>query len=96
MDLIASIRSGNIVNDGKRVAESSLTAVMGRMAAYTGREISYNWVMNASQLNLFPEKVAFGPHPVDPVAMPGKTPLVAEGEADPNPPKARTGKKAGR
>ena len=91
-DLVTSIRSGKPLNEGKRIAESSLTAVMGRMAAYTGREISYNWVLNASQLNLFPEKLAFGPHPVDPVAKPGQTPLVAEGEVDPNPPKAKGGK----
>jgi len=94
-DLITSIRSGNLLNDGKRVAESSLTAVMGRMAAYTGREIKYDWVMNASKLNLFPEKLEFGPHPVDPVAMPGQTPLAAGDESDPSPPKARGTKKAG-
>ena len=93
-DLVTGIRSGNLLNDGKRVAESSLTAVMGRMAAYTGREIKYSWVLNASSLNLFPAKLEFGPHPVDPVAMPGQTPLVAEGEVDPSPPKAKTGKKA--
>jgi predicted dehydrogenase len=91
-DLVTSIRSGNPLNDGKRIAESSLTAVMGRMAAYTGREIKYSWVLNASNLNLFPAKLEFGPHPVDPVAMPGQTPLVAEGEVDPNPPKAKGGK----
>jgi len=91
-DLVTSIRSGKPLNEGKRIAESSLTAVMGRMAAYTGREISYSWVLNASNLNLFPEKLAFGPHPVDPVAKPGQTPLVAEGEVDPNPPKAKGGK----
>jgi predicted dehydrogenase len=93
-DLVTSIRSGNLLNEGKRIAESSLTAVMGRMAAYTGREISYNWVLNSSKLNLFPEKLAFGPHPVDPVARPGQTPLVTEGEVDPNPPKPKGNKKA--
>jgi hypothetical protein len=66
---------------------------MGRMAAYTGREIKYDWVMNASKLNLFPEKLEFGPHPVDPVAMPGQTPLVAGDESDPNPPRPRGAKK---
>jgi predicted dehydrogenase len=97
-DLVTSIRSGNLLNEGKRIAESSLTAVMGRMAAYTGREINYNWVLNSSNLNLFPEKLAFGPHPVDPVARPGQTQLVTEGEVDPNPPKTKAGKgkKAGK
>jgi hypothetical protein len=32
--------------------------------------------MNASKLDLFPKTLAFGPNPVDPVAVPGTTPLV--------------------
>ncbi|MGZ4886685.1 MAG: Gfo/Idh/MocA family protein [Candidatus Aminicenantales bacterium] len=75
-DLIASIRSGKPLNEGKRVAESTLCAIMGRMSAYTGRAISWDWAMNASKLDLWPSKYEFGPNPVDPVAVPGKTPLV--------------------
>ncbi|MCX5674060.1 MAG: Gfo/Idh/MocA family oxidoreductase [Planctomycetota bacterium] len=93
-DLVASIRAGKPLNDGVRIAETSLTSILGRMSAYTGREVNFSWAMNASKLNLFPEKLEFGPHPVDPVAMPGKTPLVGEGEVDPNPPKPKAEKKA--
>jgi predicted dehydrogenase len=93
-DLIASIRSGSPLNEGKRIAETSMTAVLGRMAAYTGREIKFDWAIKNSSLDLFPKKLEFGPRAVDPVAQPGVTPLVAEGEVDPNPPKARTPKKA--
>ncbi|MBM4017177.1 MAG: Gfo/Idh/MocA family oxidoreductase [Planctomycetes bacterium] len=94
-DLVASIRSGNPLNEGKRIAESSLTAIMGRMSAYTGREISWNWVLASSKLSLVPEKLEFGPAPPAEVAIPGKTPLVAGEETDPSPPKAKTaGKKA--
>jgi predicted dehydrogenase len=75
-DLIAAIRSGNHVNEMRRVAESTLCAIMGRMSAYTGREISWKWVLNSSQLDLRPENYEFGPHPVEPVAIPGKTELV--------------------
>ena len=75
-DLIAGIRAGKPLNEGKRVAESTLCAIMGRMSAYTGRAISWDWVMNASKLDLSPAKYDFGPLPVDPVAIPGKTPLV--------------------
>ncbi|MGA2532164.1 MAG: Gfo/Idh/MocA family oxidoreductase [Candidatus Aminicenantales bacterium] len=75
-DLIASIRSGKPLNEGKRVAESTLCAIMGRMSAYTGRAISWDWAMNASKLDLWPAKYEFGPNAVDPVAVPGKTPLV--------------------
>ena len=75
-DLIASIRAGKPLNEGKRIAESTMCAVLGRMSAYTGRALSWDWGMNASKLNLFPEKLEFGPHAVDPVAVPGTTPLI--------------------
>ncbi len=75
-DLIASIRAGKPLNEGQRIAESTLCAIMGRMSAYTGRALSWDWAMNTSKLDLFPAKLEFGPHPVDPVAVPGTTPLV--------------------
>jgi predicted dehydrogenase len=75
-DLIASIRAAKPLNEGKRIAESTLCAIIGRMSAYTGRAISWDWAMNASKLDLTPAKYEFGPNPVDPVAVPGKTPLV--------------------
>lgn len=74
-DMIESIRSGNPINEGKQVAESTMTAIMGRVCAYTGRALKWDWIMNASKLDLSPEKMEFGPHPLS-VAMPGVTPLV--------------------
>ncbi len=74
-DMIAGIRNGQLLNEGKRVAESTLTAIMGRMSAYTGREVSWGWVMNASKLDLTPDTYAFGDLAVAPVAAPGITPL---------------------
>lgn len=75
-DLIATIRNGNPLNEGKQVAESTLTAIMGRMSAYTGRALSWDWVMNASKLDLTPPLYEFGDLPVAPVAVPGKTELI--------------------
>ncbi|MFN0137493.1 MAG: Gfo/Idh/MocA family protein [Phycisphaerae bacterium] len=75
-DLIDSIRSGKPLNEGKQVAESTMTAIMGRMSAYTGRELQWDWAMNASKLDLTPEKMEFGPLPVGEPAMPGVTALV--------------------
>lgn len=75
-DLIASIRKGEPLNEGKRVAESTLTAIMGRMSAYTGRALSWDWAMNASKLDLSPPRYEFGDLPVAPVAVPGETDLV--------------------
>jgi predicted dehydrogenase len=75
-DLIAGIRSGKLLNEGRRIAESTMCAIMGRMSTYTGRAISWEWAMNSSKLDLTPPKFEFGPNSVDPVAIPGKTPLV--------------------
>jgi len=75
-DLIASIRGGKPLNEGRRIAESTLCAILGRMSTYTGRAISWDWGLNSSKLDLSPKKYEFGPNPVDPVAIPGKTPLI--------------------
>jgi len=75
-DLVASIRAGKPLNEGKRVAESTLTAIAGRMSAYTGRALKLDWALKSSKLDLLPKNLAFGPLPVEPVCMPGKTALV--------------------
>lgn len=75
-DLIASIKAGKPLNEGRRVAESTLTAIMGRMSAYTGRSLSWDWVMKASKLDLSPPKYEMGDLPIAPVPVPGETPLI--------------------
>lgn len=75
-DQIDAIRRGKPLNEGKRVAESTLTAIMGRISAYTGRALSWDWVMNASKLDLSPAKYEFGDLPMDKVAIPGQTKLI--------------------
>ncbi len=75
-DLIAGIRAGQPLNHGRRIAESTMVAILGRMSSYTGREVSWKWAMEASKLDLMPKTFAFGPHPVPPVAVPGKTELI--------------------
>ena len=72
-DLIASIRAGKPFNEGKRAAESTLTAIMGRIAAYTGQAVKWTDALN-SKLDLMPRKLEFGPFPTPPVAIPGKDP----------------------
>ena len=76
IDLIASIRRGTPLNEGRQIAESTMSAIMGRMSAYTGRAMSWDWAMQSSKLDLSPTKYEFGPNPVDPVAIPGFTPLI--------------------
>ena len=74
VDLLASIRAGKPLNELRQVAESTLTAIMGREAAYTGQAIEWDALLNSTQ-NLMPPTVAFGPLGVPPVAMPGRTKL---------------------
>jgi predicted dehydrogenase len=75
IDLIESIVSGQPLNEGKRIAESTLTAIMGRMSAYTGKTVTWEQAME-SKLSLAPERFEMGSLPVPAVAVPGKTPLV--------------------
>jgi predicted dehydrogenase len=76
VDLIASIRDGKVLNEGRQIAESTMCAIIGRMSAYTGRAISWEWAMNSSKLDLSPAKYEFGPNPVEPAAIPGTTLLI--------------------
>jgi len=71
--LFASIRKGQPINDGKRMATSTLLAMMGRMAAYTGQEITWEQALN-SQERLFPDHLDWnGKMDVAPRAQPGIT-----------------------
>jgi predicted dehydrogenase len=74
-NLIKSIREGKPINECRRLAESTMTVILGRMSAYTGRMLSWKWAIN-SKLDLSPGKYELGKLLVRPVAMPGKTPLV--------------------
>jgi hypothetical protein len=73
--LIASIREGKPLNELKTVAESTLTAIMCRMSAYTGKAVTWEQALN-SQQDTFPKNLEFGPNPVPAVATPGVTELI--------------------
>jgi myo-inositol 2-dehydrogenase / D-chiro-inositol 1-dehydrogenase len=70
-DLIASIRNGSPLNELRRVAESTLTAIAGREAAYTGKVVALDQLV-AQPFTLMPSKLEFGPIAVPPVAVPGQ------------------------
>ncbi|HEY3320903.1 MAG TPA: Gfo/Idh/MocA family oxidoreductase [Planctomycetota bacterium] len=73
VDLIESIRAGKPLNELKACAESSFTAVMGRMSAYTGMKITWADAIKSKE-KLMPEKLAMDMKlPVPDVAMPGLT-----------------------
>ena len=72
-ELFAAIRSGNTINDGVPMAYSTLLAIMGRMAAYTGQEITWEHALNSKE-QLVPATPDWkAPVTVPPVAMPGQT-----------------------
>jgi myo-inositol 2-dehydrogenase/D-chiro-inositol 1-dehydrogenase len=82
-ELFASIRSGNPINDAENGAKSSMTAILGRMATYSGQELTWDQALN-STITYMPEKFAWdAPMPSMPdehglykVPMPGITKVV--------------------
>ncbi len=70
----ARIRRGEPLNEGLQVARSTLTAILGRIATYTGQTVTWEQAL-ASQEDLCPRALEFGPPAVPPVAMPGRTRL---------------------
>jgi predicted dehydrogenase len=64
------------INDGIWMAHSTLMALMGRMAAYTGKEISWTEALNSEE-KLVPDNLTWDMKlPIRPMAMPGRTQFV--------------------
>jgi predicted dehydrogenase len=75
-ELFASIRSGKPINNGDYMAKSTLLAIQGRMAAYTGKEITWDMALNSKE-DLSPPRYDWNVAlPVPPVAQPGITKFV--------------------
>ncbi|MBI4657727.1 MAG: Gfo/Idh/MocA family oxidoreductase [Verrucomicrobia bacterium] len=74
-DLFASIRKGNPINNGEYMSKSTLMAIMGRMATYTGQLITWEQAMNSKE-DLSPKSYAWDAEPPpSPIAIPGLTKL---------------------
>jgi myo-inositol 2-dehydrogenase/D-chiro-inositol 1-dehydrogenase len=69
INLVTAIRTGNIINDAEAQVNSTLICIMGRMSAYTGKDVTWDEVMN-SDLYLGPKTYAFGPVPGIPETIP--------------------------
>jgi len=74
-ELFAGIRAGKPINNGEYMAQSTLLAIMGRMATYTGQVITWEMALNSKE-DLSPAKYEFGALPMPPVPMPGITKFV--------------------
>ena len=73
-DLVQSIVDGEPLNEAQGVAESTLTAIMGRESAYTGKRIAWDQILNAEwRLGPRPEDLQLDMElPVDPAPQPGR------------------------
>jgi predicted dehydrogenase len=71
-ELYESIRAGMQINNGEYMSYSTLMAIIGREACYTGETIEWDQAMQSTQ-RLGPEKYEWGPVETPPVAMPGET-----------------------
>lgn len=70
-ELFGAIRAGSPLNNGEYMCSSTLLAIMGRMAAYTGREITWTEALESEE-GLGPSEYAWGDLPQPVVAMPGR------------------------
>jgi hypothetical protein len=78
--LFAAIRNGEVINNAEYGAKSTMTALMGRMATYSGKMITWDEAIN-SNVRLMPEVVTWNTVPptlpdengMYPVPIPGKT-----------------------
>ena len=74
--LFASIRKGQVINNGERLATTTMLGIMGRMAAYTGQTITWEQALNSKE-SLVPEKWDWNMKlDVPPTALPGVTKFV--------------------
>ena len=56
--LFQSIRNGEVISDTENAAKSTLSAIMGRMATYTGKKITWDQIMNSKE-NLVPDNLTW-------------------------------------
>jgi myo-inositol 2-dehydrogenase/D-chiro-inositol 1-dehydrogenase len=77
IDLITAIRTGKVFNELENTAISTMVGIMGRISAYTGKETTWEEMMN-SDLKLGPTVFAFGP-----VDIPKDIPIAGEAYVPP-------------
>ena len=69
INLVTAIRTGNPISDAEAQINSTLITIMGRISAYTGKDVTWEEIMN-SDLYLGPKTYAFGPVPGIPEVVP--------------------------
>lgn len=72
LELFRAIRSGQPINNGRYMSLSTMMAIAGREACYTGQKIDFEAALQAD-MRLGPDRYEWGDVPVEAVAMPGIT-----------------------
>jgi predicted dehydrogenase len=73
-EMFAAIRAGKPINNGDAAAQSTLLAIMGRTAAYTGQSVTPDLILKSKE-DLGPHKYEFGPLASPPIPVPGMSKL---------------------
>ena len=74
INLITAIRTGGYINETQNITQSNMVAIMGRVSAYTGREVTWDEMMN-SGMKLGPSVHEMGPVDIPAVpSVPGSAP----------------------
>jgi len=74
-ELFRSIREGKPINNGDYMCKSTLMAILGRLTAYTGAQITWEQALN-SKLDLRPERYEWTDIEAPKVALPGHTKFI--------------------
>jgi predicted dehydrogenase len=78
VDLVTAIRTNQPINEAEHVAHATLAAIMGRTAAYTGKEVTWDEIMESND-RLGPAECAMGPVPIKAeVPVPGNPANIAK------------------
>lgn len=74
-EMYKGIETGNPMNMGAILANATLTGIIGRNAAYTGRALSWNWISNGSKEDRTPDQPLdfTKPFPAEDPPVPGVT-----------------------
>jgi predicted dehydrogenase len=75
-EMYASLRRGEMINNGEYMAKSTMMAIMARMSAYTGKALTWEQAINSKE-DLSPPSYDWDqPLPEPPVAKPGVTQFI--------------------
>ena len=78
VDMIRSVMAGKPLNEAKRIAESTLVAIMGRISAYTGQLVRWDDLVKNAQSPFY--NLACTPAAIDfekgPIKLPAEVPTI--------------------